>query len=122
MSNVGQERVAGADRRGDRDTFAPIGRGVTFDDVVVIGIGDAIHTHSGDHLRVAVVTRDEVAVGVGPKQRNTANIEVGEPDAEDVRCLCLDLGPSRHAAGDTGAALNQLAGRDRAIGSAHILA
>ena len=81
--------------------------------------GHAVGTDSGDQLREAVGAGNEVAVGVGPEQRHAADVGVGELDAQNVCRLGLDLAPVGHAAVGP---LDELAGRNRAVGGEDILA
>ena len=55
---------------------------------------------------------DEVAVGIGREQRQVADMDVGQVDAEHVAGLRLHLGPGGQAAVG---AVERLAGGDRPV-------
>ena len=86
------------------------------------------------HLRQPVGAGDEVAILVRRQQRHVADIGVGQPDAEEMRRVQLQVSPGRHArnqvvggeqhavgAGDTVA--QQAAGRMQAsVRAGHVVA
>ncbi len=96
MRNVGQERMAGAERadsqRADR------GSRVAFHRHVVGRAEQAVGAEIGHQLGEAVGAGDEVAVGVNLDHRHIDGVVVAELDAQQVARLRLHHAPGRHAA------------------------
>ena len=69
-------------------------------------------------LREAVGPRQELAVEVGGQQRDGEDVGVYQLDAQQRRCLRLDVGPSRHAADR---ALDEAARGHRVTGTAELV-
>ena len=61
---------------------------------VIRRVGNSVGSDAGDHLRKARHRiGNEVAVLIGPEQRNPADVGVGQLDAEHVARLDLELRP-----------------------------
>ena len=96
MRDVGQERVAGAQRadskRADRR------RRVAFHRHVVVGPEKTVGAEIGHQLGEAVRAWDEVAVGIDFDHRHVDGVIVAELNAQQVARLRLHHAPGRHAA------------------------
>ena len=96
MRDVGQERVAGA-QRADRER-ADRSRRVAFHQDVVCRLGNAVWAQTRYQLGEAVRAGDELAVGIDAQHRHIDGVIVAELDAQQVARLRLDHAPGRHAA------------------------
>ncbi|MNH00256.1 hypothetical protein D3C79_594440 [compost metagenome] len=75
-------------------------------------IGAVVHAH--DHLRHAVGSAQEVAVGIGGQQRHAMHVGIGQVDTQQVTGLGLDHRPGGHA---TAFAVAIVGGAELAIGA-----
>ena len=122
VRDVVEERVAGVERGGGVHRV----RRVTLDEDQVVGCGAQGRVDRHHELRVAVRTGDEAPVGVGRQQRDGLHVEVVQLDAQQLTALLLDVCPGRQAVAlavvvDVDA-VEQLAGRDGAVGRRLVLA
>ena len=83
VRDVIEERVSGPGR---------VCRDVDAEQPVAVGVDERVsldQTGGGDDLRVAVLTRQELAVGVGGEQRDVQHVGVGQANTEEGRGLVL---------------------------------
>ena len=68
------------------------------DALATVGCGVAFHeARRGHHLHETIRATDELTIAVGGQQRHVEDIGILQPNAQQVACLRLHIGPGAFA-------------------------